>query len=64
MRLQKRGNFDTHIVVGGLLILAILKFESGNTVKSTISNLKEEELKAVVRRWSLELMFLKISQIS
>ena len=54
MRLQKRGNFDTHIVVGGLLILAILKFESGNTVKSTTSNLKEEELKAVVRRWSLE----------
>ena len=54
MRLQKRGNFDTHIVVGSLLILAILKFESGNTVKSTISNLKEEELKAAVRRWSLE----------
>ena len=50
--LQKRENFDTHTVVRGLLILASLKFESGNTVKSTKSNLKEEELKAVVGRCS------------
>ena len=41
-----------HPVVRGLLILASLKFESGNTVQSTKSNLKEEELKAVVRRYS------------
>ena len=50
--LQKRENFDTHTVVRGLLILASLKFESGNTVKSTKSILKEEELKAVVCRCS------------
>ena len=44
MWLQKRENFDTHTVVRGLFILANLKFESGNTVKLTKSNLKEEEL--------------------
>ena len=48
----KREKFDKHIVVRGLLILASLKFEFGNTIKSTKSNLKEEELKAVVRRCS------------
>ena len=52
--LQKRENFDTHTVVRGLLILASLKFESRNTVKSTKSNLKEEKLKAVGRRCSLK----------
>ena len=50
--LQKRENFDTHTVVRGLLILASLKFESRNTIKSTKSNLKKEELKAVVHRCS------------
>ena len=44
--------FDTHTVVRGLLILASLKFEFGNTVKSTKSNLKEEEQKTVVCRSS------------
>ena len=44
MWLQKRENFDTHTVVRGLFILANLKFESGNTLKLTKSNLKEEEL--------------------
>ena len=32
------------------LIFASLKFKSGNTLKSTKSNLKEEELEAVARR--------------
>ena len=41
-----------HAVVRDLLILASLKFESGNTVKSTKSILKEKELKAVVGRCS------------
>ena len=41
--LQKRENFDVHTVVKGL-IFASLKCKSGNTVKSTKSNLKEEEL--------------------
>ena len=51
MRRQKREKFDTHIVVKGL-IFASVKFKSGNTVKSTKPNLKEEELEAVVRRCS------------
>ena len=49
--LQKCENFHIHSVVKGLT-LASLKFKSGNIVKSTKSNLKEEELKAVVRRCS------------
>ena len=40
-----------HSVVKGLT-LASLKFKSGNIVKSAKSNLKEEELKAIVRRCS------------
>ena len=40
---QKRENSDIHTAPKGL-ILASLKFKSGNTVKSTKSNLKEEEL--------------------
>ena len=41
-----------------VLIFASLKFKSRNTVKSTKSNLKEEELAAVVRR-----LFFKIGVI-
>ena len=37
------------ILLKEVVILASLKFKSGNTVKSTKSNLKETELKAVVR---------------
>ena len=41
---QKRKIFDIHTVAKGL--------KSGNTVKRTKSNLKEEDLKAVVCRCS------------
>ena len=40
---QKREKSDINTVVKGL-IFASLKFKSRNTVKSTKSNLKEEEL--------------------
>ena len=43
--------FDVHTVVK-VLIFTSLKFKSGNTVKSTKSNLKEKELEAVVCRYS------------
>ena len=49
--LQKCENFVIHTVVKGL-ILASLKFKSTNIVKSTKSNLKKEELEAVVLRCS------------
>ena len=49
--LQKCENFVIHTVVKGL-ILASFKFKSTNIVKSTKSNLKKEELEAVVRRCS------------
>ena len=49
--LQKCENFVIHTVAKGL-ILASLKFKSTNIVKSTKSNLKKEELEAVVRRCS------------
>ena len=42
MWLQKRENFDDIHSVAKDLIFASLKFISGNTVKSTKSNLKEE----------------------
>ena len=51
MGLQKCENFVIHTVVKDL-ILASFKFKSANIVKSTKSNLKEEELKAVVFRCS------------
>ena len=44
-----------HTVVKGF-ILASFEFKSGNTVKSTKSNLKEKE-KAVVCRCSIKYMF-------
>ena len=47
MWLQKHDHFDVHTVVKGL-IFANLKFKSGNTVKSSKSNLKEEELETVI----------------
>ena len=49
--LQKCENSVIHTVAKGL-ILASLKFKSTNIVKSTKSNLKKEELEAVVRRCS------------
>ena len=49
--MQKHENFDMHTVVKGL-IFSQSQFKSGNTVKSTKSNLKEKVLKAVVRRCS------------
>ena len=45
--LQKHEDFDVHTVVKGL-IFASLKFKSGNTFKSSKSNLKEEELETVI----------------
>ena len=52
--LQKRENFDDTNTDVKDLTLASLKFKSENTVKSTKSNLKEEELEAVVRICSLK----------
>ena len=49
--LQKCENFVIHTVAKGL-ISASLKFKSTNIVKSTKSNLKKEELEAVVQRCS------------
>ena len=45
--LQKHENFVIHAVVKGLILVS-LKFKSGNVVKFTKSNLKEEKLKTVV----------------
>ena len=50
--LQKRENFDDIHTAVKDLFYASLKFKSGNIVKSTKSNFKEEELEAVVRRCS------------
>ena len=48
-----------HTIVKDLNFVS-LKFKSRNAVKSTKSDLKEEELEAVVRRCSTKWMFLKI----
>ena len=61
--LQKLGNLDINTIVK-CLILASLKFKYRNTVKSTKSNLKEEELNTVVHRCSSKQVFSKISEIS
>ena len=50
--LQKRENFDDIHTAVKDLFYASLKFKSGNIVKSTKSNFKEEELEAVVCRCS------------
>ena len=48
---------NIHTVVVKDLIFASLKVKSGNAVKSTKSNLKEEELESDVRRCSSKQVF-------